>query len=153
MSDESLRTPILDQPFSNRWKNPKMTTRTQTNSQQQPHKKTATMIRLLTSLLLLTSAITVVTASSESPDARSIQILNESGRRVDISWIHPQTEELVLQSTPDVLAGASFSLNSFVTHSFLVRELPGKKSGECEGSEGECRVDYFSVNENQDQGE
>ena len=127
-----------------------MTTRTQTNSQQQPHKKTATMIRLLTSLLL-TTAITVVT--SESPDARSIQILNESGRRVDISWIHPQTEELVLQSTPDVLAGASFSLNSFVTHSFLVRELPGKKSGECEGSEGECRVDYFSVNENQDQGE
>jgi hypothetical protein len=125
----------------------KMTTRT-----QQPHKKTATMIRLLTSLLL-TSAITVVTASSESPDARSIQILNESGRRVDISWIHPQTEELVLQSTPDVLAGASFSLNSFVSHSFLVRELPGKKSGECEGSEGECRVDYFSVNENQDQGE
>lgn len=110
------------------------------------------MIRLLTSLLL-TSAITVVTASSESPDARSIQILNESGRRVDISWIHPQTEELVLQSTPDVLAGASFSLNSFVSHSFLVRELPGKKSGECEGSEGECRVDYFSVNENQDQGE
>ena len=40
-----------------------------------------------------------------------------------------------------------------MTHSFLVRELPGKKTGECEGSEGECRVDYFSVNENHDQGE
>ena len=105
------------------------------------------ILRLLTSLLLLGAT------TADSPDARSIQILNESGRRVDISWIHPQTEELVLQSTPDVLAGASFSLNSFVTHSFLVRELPGKKSGECEGSEGECRVDYFSVNENHDQGE
>ena len=40
-----------------------------------------------------------------------------------------------------------------MTHSFLVREMPGKKTGECEGSEGECRVDYFTVNENHDQGE
>jgi hypothetical protein len=59
----------------------------------------------------------------------------------------------VLQSTPDVLAGASFALNSFVSHSFQVRELPGKKSGVCEGDGGTCRVDYFSVNENHDQGE
>ena len=108
------------------------------------------MIRLLTTTLTL---LLFLRASTESPDARSIQILNESGRRVDVSWIHPETEELVLQSTPDVLAGASFSLNSFVSHSFLVREMPGKKTGECEGSEGECRVDYFSVNENHDQGE
>mmetsp|Transcript_17881 Transcript_17881/g.35944 ORF Transcript_17881/g.35944 Transcript_17881/m.35944 type:complete len:454 (+) Transcript_17881:136-1497(+) len=106
------------------------------------------MIRLLTTTITL---LLFLRASTESPDARSIQILNESGRRVDVSWIHPQTEELVLQSTPDVLAGASFSLNSFVSHSFLVREMPGKKTGECEGSEGECRVDYFSVNENHDQ--
>ena len=109
------------------------------------------MIRLLTTTITL--LLLFLRASTESPDARSIQILNESGRRVDVSWIHPQTEELVLQSTPDVLAGASFSLNSFVSHSFLVREMPGKKTGECEGSEGECRVDYFSVNENHDQGE
>ena len=60
---------------------------------------------------------------------------------------------MVLQSTPDIMAGASFALNSFVTHSFQVRELPGKKSGVCEGTEGECRVDYFTVNENTDQGE
>ena len=51
------------------------------------------------------------------------------------------------------MAGASFALNSFVTHSFQVRELAGKKSGVCEGTEGECRVDYFTVNENTDQGE
>ena len=52
-----------------------------------------------------------------------------------------------------MLAGASFNLNSYVSHSFLVRELPGKKSEVCEGSGGECRVDYFTVNENRDQGE
>jgi len=114
------------------------------------------LLRLLTtttSLFLLFGGLFLVTSSTESPDARSIQILNESGRRIDIHWIHPQTEELVLQSTPDVLAGASFALNSFVSHSFQVRELPGKKSGVCEGDGGTCRVDYFSVNENHDQGE
>jgi hypothetical protein len=116
------------------------------------------MLRLLattSSLLLLGGAyfFSLATAESQSPDARNIQILNESGRRVDIHWIHPQTDELVLQSTPDILAGASFALNSFASHSFQVRELPAKKTGECEGSGGECRVDHFSVNENHDQGE
>lgn len=105
----------------------------------------------LSTLLLLFPGLS--SSSSDNPDSRGIQILNESGRRIDIHWIHPNTNELVLQSTPDVLAGASFALNSFVSHAFQVRELPGKKSGVCEGSEGECRVDYFTVNENQDQGE
>jgi hypothetical protein len=109
-----------------------------------------TLLRLLTTLTALIGSSVM---ASDSPDARSIQILNESGRRVDIHWIHPQTQEMVLQSTPDIMAGASFALNSFVTHSFQVRELPGKKSGVCEGTEGECRIDYFTVNENTDQGE
>ena len=112
-----------------------------------------TLLRLLTTLTVLLGTTTTIANASDSPDARSIQILNESGRRVDIHWIHPQTQEMVLQSTPDIMAGASFALNSFVTHSFQVRELPGKKSGVCEGTEGECRVDYFTVNENTDQGE
>ena len=110
-----------------------------------------TLLRLLTTLTALIGSTVVM--ASDSPDARNIQILNESGRRVDIHWIHPQTQEMVLQSTPDIMAGASFALNSFVTHSFQVRELAGKKSGVCEGTEGECRVDYFTVNENTDQGE
>lgn len=112
-----------------------------------------TLLRFLTTLTALLGNTVVVVLASDSPDARNIQILNESGRRVDVHWIHPQTQEMVLQSTPDIMAGASFALNSFVTHSFQVRELPGKKSGVCEGTEGECRVDYFTVNENTDQGE
>ncbi|KAL9188102.1 hypothetical protein ACHAXT_006480 [Thalassiosira profunda] len=82
---------------------------------------------------------------------RSIQIMNESGRRVDVHWIHPDTGEMVLQSTPDILHGASFALNSYVGHAFQVRELPAKKTGVCGGESEECRVDHFTVNANQDQ--
>jgi len=35
--------------------------------------------------------------------SRSITIMNSSGRRVDIHWVHPDTGEMVLQSDPDVL--------------------------------------------------
>lgn len=58
---------------------------------------------------------------------------------------------MVLQSTPDILAGASFALNSFVGHSFQIRELPGKKTGVCEGEGQVCRIGTFTVNENRDQ--
>eukprot|EP00970_Alexandrium_tamarense_P013537 scaffold3489_cov255-Alexandrium_tamarense.AAC.1 len=73
--------------------------------------------------------------------------MNESGRRVDIHWIHPQTGEMVLQSKPDILNGASLDLNSYSTHTFQVRELPAKRTGECAGEENsasnlldECRT-------------
>lgn len=71
------------------------------------------------SILLLA----VPTCARGRPVERAIKIMNESGRRVEIHWIHPDTGELVLQSTPDVLNGASFALNSFVGHSFEVNEL------------------------------
>eukprot|EP00584_Thalassiosira_punctigera_P011839 CAMPEP_0172548106 /NCGR_PEP_ID=MMETSP1067-20121228/17488_1 /TAXON_ID=265564 ORGANISM="Thalassiosira punctigera, Strain Tpunct2005C2" /NCGR_SAMPLE_ID=MMETSP1067 /ASSEMBLY_ACC=CAM_ASM_000444 /LENGTH=440 /DNA_ID=CAMNT_0013335293 /DNA_START=289 /DNA_END=1611 /DNA_ORIENTATION=+ len=83
--------------------------------------------------------------------ARSIQIMNESGRRVDIHWIHPDTGEMVLQSDPDVLNGASMDLNSYVGHTFQVRELPAKKTGVCAGEDEICRIDHFTVNSNVDQ--
>lgn len=92
-------------------------------------------------------------AAAQSDSARAIQIMNESTRRVEINWVHPDTGELVLQSTPDVLHGASFALNSFVGHSFEVRELPAKKTGVCGGDDEVCRVDYFTVNANKDQSE
>jgi len=60
---------------------------------------------------------------------------------------------MVLQSTPDILHGASFALNSFVGHTFQVRELAAKKTGVCAGEDETCRVDHFTVNANQDQGE
>ncbi|KAL3808167.1 hypothetical protein ACHAXA_009854 [Cyclostephanos tholiformis] len=98
------------------------------------------LIIRLTSLLVLAADV-----------PRTITIMNESGRRVEIYWISPDDGELVLQSDPDILDGTSLELNSFVGHSFEVRELPGKKSGVCDGEGQTCRVDYFTVNPNNDQ--
>ena len=43
------------------------------------------------------------------------------------------------------------TLNSYVGHTFQVRELAAKKTGVCAGET--CRIDHFTVNTNQDQGE
>ena len=59
---------------------------------------------------------------------RPIKILNESGSKVEIYWIHPNTGALALMSSPNVLNGASFNLNSFIGHEFEIRELPSTKT-------------------------
>lgn len=87
---------------------------------------------------------------SAPQDPRNIAIHNESGSKVEVYWIHPQTNEEVLQSSPFIYNGATFSLNSFVSHSFEAREMPGK-SGKCAGEDETCRVGYFAVNENDEQ--
>jgi len=102
-------------------------------------------------LLLLLLGLTRTTTHAAVDSSRSIQIMNESGRRVVVHWINPDTGEMVLQSDPDVLNGASMDLNSFVGHTFEVRELPAKKTGFCAGEDETCRVDHFTVNSNVDQ--
>ena len=105
---------------------------------------------LLIILLLATYLCTNIHAADTS---RSITIMNKSGRRVDIHWVHPDTNEMVLQTDPDILNGASMDLNSYVGHTFQVRELPAKKTGVCGGEDETCRIDHFTVNANKDQGE
>lgn len=105
------------------------------------------------SALAYVSFITILGVEAV-PAQRNIQILNQSGKRVEIYWIHADTGELVKQTDPFVMNGATFPLNSFVGHSFEVRELPNSKSGEC-GYPGDlekvCRSTHFTVNENDSQ--
>lgn len=108
---------------------------------------------LLVQLLTTTRIVVFVRAAAEDDESRSITIVNESGRRVEINWINPEDGKLELQSDPDVLHGATFDLNSFVGHDFEVRELAVRKTGVCAGEGQTCRVDHFTVNSNQDQGE
>ena len=115
------------------------------------HHRPTTILPLLLALLSLT--LTQHAVSAASAIERSISIMNESLRRIQVHWIHPDTGEMVLQSTPDILNGASQNLNSYVGHTFEVREMAAKKSGVCAGENEECRVDYFTVNSNEDQGE
>lgn len=91
---------------------------------------------------------------SANPSARSFALMNNSGHRVEVYWMHVQTNELVIQSSPHVYNGATFNLNSFVGHKFELRELPGQKSGECgrkDSDDKSCRVNYLTVSENEDQ--
>ncbi|KAL3816610.1 hypothetical protein ACHAXA_000734 [Cyclostephanos tholiformis] len=111
----------------------------------------AAMLLLHLLLPLLLVGYVVVDAAGNDPKSRGINIMNESGRRVEIYWINPDNGSMVLQSTPDILNGASMSLNSFVGHYFEVRELPGKKTGVCGGEDQTCRVDHFTVKTTQDQ--
>ena len=87
-----------------------------------------------------------------SNESRSIIIMNESSRRIEIHWVDPVTGDMVLQSEPDILDGASLELDSFVGHTFEVRELPAKKTGVCAGDDQTCRVNHFTVSSNNDQG-
>lgn len=94
-----------------------------------------------------------VAAGTNSVDRR-IKILNESGRKVEVYWIHPQTNELVLTSKPYIHNGADFFLDSYVGHSFELQELPSSKTGRCGYAKLEsrkCRKGYFTVNNNEDQ--
>ena len=77
--------------------------------------------------LLCWSVVGAVPATTKATE-RPIKILNESGSRVEIYWIHPQTRELTLMSAPNVLNGATFNLNSFIGHEFEIRELPSTKA-------------------------
>ncbi len=106
--------------------------------------------RLLLAALCWTAVVGVAPPTTKATE-RPIKILNESGSKVEIYWIHPQTGALSLMSTPNVLNGASFNLNSFIGHEFEIRELPSSKTGVCKGTEQTCRTNYLSVTENSEQ--
>lgn len=54
-------------------------------------------------------------------------------------------------SSPHVVNGASFNLNSFIGHEFQIRELPSAKTGNCSGKEQTCRTNFLAVTENSEQ--
>jgi len=82
---------------------------------------------------------------------RKINILNESGSRVEIYWINPSSREGVLMTVPDVMNGANFPLNSFVGHEFEVRELPSASTGLCKSEGQVCRTTLFTVSPGDEQ--
>lgn len=85
-----------------------------------------------------------------NPMSRNIVVQNRAGCKIDFFWIHPHTKELAGSNTDGGLVnGGDSTINSYITHSFEVQELPGKKSGKCK--EAECRKAYFTVSANEDQ--
>ncbi|VEU36895.1 unnamed protein product [Pseudo-nitzschia multistriata] len=54
-------------------------------------------------------------------------------------------------SEPDIMNGADFSLNSFVSHEFELREKPSPSTGVCKSEDKTCSSAFFAVSENADQ--
>ena len=71
---------------------------------------------------------------------------------MELNWIHPQTKQRSLMTDPDILHGAEFTMNSYVSHAFELRELPSKRTKECLVP-GQCKTVNFAVNHNDKQGE
>mmetsp|Transcript_24881 Transcript_24881/g.58769 ORF Transcript_24881/g.58769 Transcript_24881/m.58769 type:complete len:469 (-) Transcript_24881:284-1690(-) len=82
---------------------------------------------------------------------RAVKIINNSGSRVELYWIHPETREVALMTEPHILNGADFALNSYVGHMFELREVPSKSTGVCKSEDQTCRNGFFYVSENEDQ--
>lgn len=57
------------------------------------------------------------------PSSRLIQIKNESGKRAEIYWVDPSTGELVKQTSTFLVNGQTLELNSYVNHTFVVKEF------------------------------
>lgn len=75
---------------------------------------------------------------------RNIKIVNESGHRVEIYWIHWNGEASLM--SPHILSGTTYILDSFASHNFEARELPHVKTNKCVHEE--CKKGYFRVNHN-----
>ena len=117
---------------------------------------------LAVSLILLSIAIPSSkahilgqTRRLETVSQRSVEVINKSGRRVDVLWVNsqnPKQEEFVTQSEngDGVAYGAAASINSYVGHTFEVREMPGKNSGKC--LEETCWKGRFTVSTEHEQG-
>jgi hypothetical protein len=65
----------------------------------------------------------------------------------------PDTRQGSLMSSPNILSGADFALNSYMGHEFEIRELPSLKSGGVctQRDDQTCGNGSFAVSENNEQ--
>ena len=83
-------------------------------------------ISLLAVALLLLSPDT----TSAQPVSRPIQIKNESGKRAVVYWVDPGGQ-MVKQTSSFLVNGQTLELNSYVNHTFLVKEFLAGEPEEC----------------------
>jgi hypothetical protein len=102
---------------------------------------------LFYTLMLLALHVCAARSGGSRGLGRAIKILNESGMRIAVYWIHPNTRDASPMTDSDgVVNGAEFPLDSYVGHEFELREL------NCESSANKsCRQAFFKVSENDEQ--
>lgn len=106
----------------------------------------------LAQLLVLFVLLSVSTADRKRGINRSIKIINDTGGKIEIYWIHPDTREPSLMSSPYVVTGADFPLESYVGHEFEAREMGDTATGTCnKAADKVCRHVFFAVTDNDEQ--
>jgi hypothetical protein len=91
-------------------------------------------------LLLILGTLWYLCLAENVP--KHFEILNDSGAKLKVYWIDPATGQQQPFST--LYNGAHVSVNSYVNHTFVVRQTdPDNK---------ESRINYVKVGEKDDQG-
>ncbi len=115
------------------------------------------LILALSTLIILPTSVNSAALGMErreAPNQRNILLLNRSGRRIDIFWINRSVDPIEFRSNSEngegYPFGASQGINSYIGHEFEIREMPSKKTGECQ-IPGDCQKGYFQVNDQEGQ--
>ena len=118
---------------------------------------TLTAAALAVVLLIISPA-----ANCAQPASRPIQIKNESGKRAEIYWVDPNGQ-MIKQTSSFLVNGQTLELNSYVNHTFLVKEFLAEEPDECKADPPKyksptrsplCKPPseaYITVNDNDDQ--
>ena len=94
-------------------------------------------------------AVTVAAGQTKS----DLQFLNESDDYFSAHWVNPKTEATVLIKD-DIEPRTAFTLNSYLSHRFELRQEPDPETGICgRVDDKECKINYFQVTESPVQGE
>jgi len=97
-------------------------------------------VTMMTHSLLLTLLLGALHCCSSALDLScAVDILNESGHKLNVYWLRPGTGEAVRYA--DVKSGATAVINSFVNHAFMIRD----EVDECNEQEENCHVQYITV--------
>lgn len=102
-------------------------------------------------------------SSHAAGDGVTVKLRNDSGEILAVHWVHPTTQEATLM-TNNVQPNQTYTLQSFLSHKFQIRQIPDADSGLCnsggsggggaaeeETGEQTCRVNYFQVTERREQ--
>lgn len=100
---------------------------------------------------LVSLSILLVTVARDHPHQRELRLLNDSGTRIQLFWVHPETRATTLLSRPGIYDGSTFPLNTFANHEFEIHEMPSPKTGACNNEEKVCRIGRFTVSQAEDQ--
>jgi hypothetical protein len=93
-------------------------------------------------LVMLCTSMAIVEGAAPTV----VKLRNESGLKVQISWVFPLDRKTV--TLAELKLGQAYTINTFEGHEFEIREIPFENSGVCESSADlTCKISYIQVTE------